>query len=135
MTTAHDIDILARTIYGEARNQRHMGKEAVAWVVLNRLNKRSWYGDTIAGVCLKPWQFSCWNADDPNADKIRGVTLDNGDFQDCYLAALAVLKGFPAELFHFSATHYHHRDIKPSWAQGKEPMAMIQDHMFYDDID
>jgi N-acetylmuramoyl-L-alanine amidase len=132
--SAKDIDTLARTIYGEARNQRQMGKEAVAWVVLNRLSKKSWYGDSIAGVCLKPWQFSCWNESDPNSKMIAAVTLDNQGFQDCYLAALSVIRGLSG-LKNFPATHYHTKAISPRWSQGKEPMGIIQDHVFYDDID
>lgn len=64
--TAGDIDILARTIYGEARGEPWEGKIAVAWVVRNRAERGGWWGDTIREVCLKPWQFSCWNETDPN---------------------------------------------------------------------
>jgi len=33
----------------------------VGWVIRNRVEKGGWYGDGYAGVCLNPWQFSCWN--------------------------------------------------------------------------
>lgn len=36
MTTS-DVDVLARTIYGEARGESISGMEAVAFVVLNRV--------------------------------------------------------------------------------------------------
>lgn len=66
-----DTDILARTIYGEARGESISGQEAIASVILNRVafakrRGRYWWGNTIAGVCLAPWQFSCWNENDPN---------------------------------------------------------------------
>ena len=34
--TTRDIDILVRTVYGEARGESALGKLAVAWVVVNR---------------------------------------------------------------------------------------------------
>ncbi len=44
-----DIDVLARTIYGEARGESISGMEAVASVVLNRVafskrRRRYWWG-------------------------------------------------------------------------------------------
>ena len=66
-----ETDILARTIYGEARGESISGMEAVASVVLNRVafaNRRGrfWWGNSIAEVCRAPKQFSCWNRNDPN---------------------------------------------------------------------
>ena len=70
------IDTLARTIYGEARGEPIRGKEAVAAVVLNRVGRAMerggwWWGSSVAEVCRRPWQFSCWNADDANRTKIE----------------------------------------------------------------
>ena len=51
-----ETDILARTIYGEARGESISGMEAVASVVLNRVafakrRGRFWWGNSIAEVC------------------------------------------------------------------------------------
>ena len=71
----HDIDILARTIYGEARGEKTAGKKAVACVIMNRYKAKKWFsGKTIAETCQKPWQFSCWNKNDPNRQKIMNAT-------------------------------------------------------------
>lgn len=48
-----DTDILARTIYGEARGESISGQEAIASVILNRVafakrRGRYWWGNTIA---------------------------------------------------------------------------------------
>ena len=53
------IDILARTLWGEARGETLSGKEAVACVILNRLKKTNakglfWWGNTLEEICLKP---------------------------------------------------------------------------------
>lgn len=38
-----DVDILARTIYGEARSEGQEGMEAVACVVMNRYRAGRWF--------------------------------------------------------------------------------------------
>ena len=81
-----DTDILARTIYGEARGESISGQEAIASVILNRVafakrRGRYWWGNTIAGVCLAPWQFSCWNENDLNRKIIERA--DDADIGFC----------------------------------------------------
>ena len=64
-TINHDVDILARTIYGEARGETDEGKRAVGLCILNRYKSKKWFSaNTIAEVCQKPLQFSCWNKND-----------------------------------------------------------------------
>ncbi|MES2252810.1 MAG: cell wall hydrolase, partial [Pseudomonadota bacterium] len=78
--TMGDIDILARTIYGEARGE--YGRVdgglaaliAVGNVIVNRTQQQTWFGRTVRDVCLKPYQFSCWNRNDPNLPKLMEVT-------------------------------------------------------------
>ena len=45
----------------EARSDGLDGMQAVANVVLNRINHPRWWGHGIASVCLAPEQFSSWN--------------------------------------------------------------------------
>lgn len=53
-----DIEIVAKTLFGEARGEGEMGLKGVASVIWNRAG-----GDIskLKSVCLKPKQFSCWN--------------------------------------------------------------------------
>ena len=60
-----NIEYMAKTVWGEARGEDKEGRIAVASVILNRKNKQGWMGKTIIDVCLKKWQFSCWNENDP----------------------------------------------------------------------
>ena len=53
--------ILAKTLYGEGRNQGERGMRAIATVIYNRAKGQR---ERFAGVCLKPKQFSCWNGVD-----------------------------------------------------------------------
>ena len=63
--TFDDIEVLARTLWGEARNQGPYGMQAVGEVIANRVADQRW-PSTFAGVCQQPKQFSCWLTSDPN---------------------------------------------------------------------
>lgn len=135
----HDIDLLARTLYGEARGESARGIEAVAAVVLNRVAKaqergRYWWGSTITEVCSKPWQFSCWNPDDPNRPKIEMVEPGTKVFDSCLRIARRAVSGTlndPTD----GATHYHHKSLNPAWAKGRAPCAEIGKHLFYNTVE
>lgn len=131
------IDTLARTIYGEARSEPVEGMEAIACVVLNRLAvskryaKGYWWGNNIEDICRKPFQFSCWNVNDPNLEKIQKITLDNPRFMTCFeIAKKAVEKNLPDVTG--GATHYFNPAVvNPKWAFGEKPTAKIGRHIFY----
>lgn len=128
-----DIDVLARTIYGEARGETTEGQLAVGLVILNRYRSNKWFsGNTITETCLKAKQFSCWNPDDPNCEKIK--TAGEKELKKYWKMAESLLKGGVADITN-GATHYHTKQIKPSWAKGKIPIAEIGNHLFYKNID
>ncbi|HVO17344.1 MAG TPA: cell wall hydrolase [Alphaproteobacteria bacterium] len=128
-----DVDVVARTLYGEARGQPLDGIVAVASVVMNRA-RRGAYGATPAEVCLRPWQFSCWNARDPNRAIIERVQPGTFLFDVCRLVAALVLRGLLPDPTG-GATHYHTKGVAPDWSRGKTPSAVIGDHLFFTDID
>lgn len=132
---ALEVDILARTLWGEARGEGVAGMEAVASVILNRVRiarERGgfWWGGNVIQVCQKPYQFSCWNRSDPNFQKLQGV-----DGRDLYFAtALRVARRALAGTLEDAtdgATHYHAANIQPYWARGEAPVAVIGRHVFY----
>lgn len=129
------IDVLARTLWGEARNEGVKGMEAVACVVLNRVriaqrHQGYWWGNTIEGVCLKPFQFSCWNMNDPNRPKLLAVTDRNIHFVTALRIARRAVHGVLPDMT-VGATHYHTKDIMPKWAVGATPVCTIGHHIFY----
>jgi len=78
--TDKDRDILARTLWGEMRGEGVAGQIAVAWSIRNRVEmdlhndgKPDWWGEGYAGVCRKPYQFSCWNKSDLNFACLSGA--------------------------------------------------------------
>ncbi len=111
-----------------------MGMAAVACVILNRARKGGWWGADISSVCLKPMQFSCWNAADPNLPKLRAVGREDEGFFAASVVALLAVGGALADITG-GATHYHARGILPNWAEGKKPCFHLDNHLFYRRID
>ena len=129
------VDVLARTMWGEARGEGPLGMEAIASVVLNRARIAQdrggyWWGNDIISVCQKPYQFSCWNRSDPNYRMLLDVTDKNIHFATSLRIARRAVAGVLADGTN-GATHYHEKSILPNWAKGQVPCAIIGHHIFY----
>lgn len=124
-------DTLARTIWGEARGEGSIGMQAVAAVIMNRLQiskekGKFWWGNSLIEICQKPYQFSCWNRDDPNYRKVLNVDRRDKAFaKACDIARVCLPD--PTN----GATHYHARGIYPFWSRHQNPTATIGNHIFY----
>ena len=125
-----DTDLVARTIWGEARNQKPEGWAAIAWVIKNRTDHPGWWGRTVREVCLRPSQFSAWNFGDPNRQKM--LSLDAGDnllsrirlvVQEVFRGALPDPTG--------GATHYRTLFVNPKWDDEMIKTAEIGAHVFF----
>ncbi|MCD8498056.1 MAG: cell wall hydrolase [Alphaproteobacteria bacterium] len=131
-----ETDVLARTLWGEARGEGDKGMEAVACVIMNRVRVaeekgRYWWGNNIIQVCQKPYQFSCWNRSDPNFKKVQAVDSTDYYFASALRIARRVIGQCQMDITN-GATHYHADSIaKPFWAKGQEPRAVIGHHIFY----
>ena len=133
------VDVLARTLYGEARGETVRGKEAIASVILNRVKRARdhggyWWGNTVEEVCLKPYQFSCWLEADPNRKKIEAVEPGHRVFNTCLRIARRALSGCLEDATR-GATHYHTVDVHPPWSRGKPACVEIGRHLFYNTIE
>jgi N-acetylmuramoyl-L-alanine amidase len=132
--TGQDADVLARTLWGEARGDGEPGMEAVACVILNRVRRaRDSWGKTVAEVCKKDRQFSCWNVGDPNREKMLAVREDDAAFKQALAVANRAIAGTLADVT-VGATHYHTRAVRPNWSVGKTPCFERGDHVFFNDI-
>lgn len=135
--TLFDWDIFAKTLYGEARGEGYLGILSVAWVIRNRVekdigqdNKPDWWGEGISGVCLAKKQFSCWNTEDPNFSKLSSVSSLDPIYLLCRSIAGLVICGAVFDPTR-NSTHYHTRDIRPSWSLKMEKRFEIGRHIFY----
>lgn len=140
--TEHDLNVLALTVWAEARGEPSEGIKGVIWVIRNRWEHPRWWSkapgvdedDTLAAVCRAPRQFSCWNTNDPNYKHLT----DPKTLKDDLVRALRVLcKACLAadrrdDPTHY-ADHYCTRAVArtTNWTKGHEPTAAIGNHLFY----
>lgn len=137
-TTTDDLDILTRTLYGEADARNEADAYAIGCVVMNRTRHKLW-PDDVSEVCLQPWQFSCWNPGDPGRERITKVKANDPWFLKCREIARSLIAG--GEDVTNGATHYYATYIpKPKWAKGKRACYEVHhrrsgSHLFFNDID
>ncbi len=127
-----DQSILARTIWGENRGGGEEGMTSVANVVINRVAQPGWWGMDIRSVCLKPEQFSCWNANDPNYPLIMAVDEANSTFALAMDIAAQAIGGTLSDITNGATSYYALSMAEPPyWATGKTPCATIQNQLFF----
>ncbi|MDR1390997.1 MAG: cell wall hydrolase [Holosporales bacterium] len=133
-----DMEIMAKTIYGEARGECVEKKAtlasfapliAIGNVIMNRSKESS---TSIASVCLAPKQFSCWNENDPNRKVIERVTLKDPIFTRCFIVGAKIICEELKDIT-YGANHYYSRYLKkpPYWAEGRTPVVKIGNHIFF----
>jgi spore germination cell wall hydrolase CwlJ-like protein len=134
--TPNDLDVFARTLYGEAACEyERVGIAAfmaVGNVILNRLKFPNRFGATIAGVCQRPLQFSCWN----EKDNMRRVITDTKTlakdplFRVCNEVVDGLVnKGWPD--LTKGADHYHADYCRPKWMNAQKLCVRLGKHLFY----
>lgn len=134
-----DLEILAKTLYGEAEAHDEGDALAIAHVIMNRVALPNW-PSSIAEVCLQPYQFSCWNVDNPRRGEIAGLKRGTNDWYNRLIEiARSVINGETTDPTG-RATHYYASYIKePRWAKGHTPSYVETggqySHRFYNDID
>jgi len=139
IVTEKDRDVLARTLWGEARGESLAGQIAVAWTIRNRVNDgkdKSWWGEGYAGVCQKPYQFSCWNKNDPNYSCLSGAKpIPFREFAQAKIAADQVINGKVPDPTG-GATHYYATTMPkpPTWTRGAKQTLKLGHHAFFKDV-
>jgi len=136
-TQTAELDIMARTVWGEARGEGYAGMQAVANVIMNRRKvseltpyNKDWWGETITEICLAPKQFSAWLVGDPNRALAMAVTPADLQFRMAQEICIKAIGGFLPDLT-YGAVNYHANYILPSWANPSRRTAAIGNHVFY----
>ena len=131
------MECLAKNVYFEARNQSHVGKIAVAQVVLNRVvDKR--YPMSICEVIEQAYtyksgfpirhkcQFSWF------CDGLSDEPRDTVAWKDALrIASDAVLLWNASFDVTEGSTHYHTKQVFPKWRKTLTHTTAIDDHLFY----
>lgn len=129
-----DLEIVAMTLFGEAKAGDVDDLHAIACVILNRRFLPNWPFD-FTSVCLQLWQFSCWNKKDANRKRITNP--DNWLtpwYRKCHEQAVELTHGSMYDITD-TATHYHTPGVKPKWSVGKTPCFQTAGHLYFNDID
>ena len=114
---ARDIDILARTIYGEARGESYVGQVAVGAVVMNRIKSAS-FPNTMAGVIYQSYAFTAVN------DGQINLTPD----ATAKKAAQDAMNGWDPT---YGAIYYYNPAIATSsWIFSRKTTVTIGNHVF-----
>lgn len=121
--------LLPNVVWAEARGESFEGKVAVAEVILERMRDPRWPDDP-EGVILQPWQFSCFNQNDPNASLRPKPTDRKGwyAFQECCEAVAEAVGGSNLTK---GSNHYVNLSVaRPLWYSPDKVTATIGAHTF-----
>lgn len=141
-----DTQIVALTIWGEARGEPIEGQIAVGCVIRNRMKGGHW-GRSYTDVCLAKWQFSCWleagGAENYAAMTQRVERLLRGDsepagslYDQCEYVAHGIIEGRLRDNVKGAVNYYAPLAMipegrMPPWAIGLAPVVEIGAHRFY----
>ena len=120
---------LTEAVYFEARGENLLGQVAVAEVILNRVDSKS-YPNSVCGVIQQgqskrngcQFSFIC----DGKVEHIG----DRDAFEELGKVAWVMLQGKP-RILTGQATHYHAASVLPRWAKRLVRTARIGEHIFY----
>ena len=124
-----DTQIVAMTIWGEARGEGKAGMYAVACVISQRAINR---GVTPAEVCLQRKQFSCWvNQFSSNQTPVSTFERKLKTKEGVYAMLLAKnIKGLHRKFVKY-ADHYVTLKTQVYWINGHRPVIVIGNHKFF----
>lgn len=129
-------EILALTLWGEAADRPVRAIEALAALVMNRVRRAAGpegpthWGRGVGGVCRAPFQFPCWNRNNPRHAALAEVPPGDAALAICRrIAKRAVSGGLPDPTG--GATHVHDAASLPGWALGRAAAAEIGGLCFY----
>lgn len=123
---ASQTDLVAvQTIYLEARGESKEGQVAVGEVIRNRVAIGGWWGNSVKKVCLRDYQFSCWN-NLPEAER----SLRNAWDREMQESARSWEISRKTNLVR-GATHYCRYDSWPAWRSHMKFIRRIGNHLFF----
>lgn len=131
---------IALTVYMEAEGETSRGKIAVAFAIVNRMQKGKL---SVTDVIFSPWQFEAWGT-----QSIRRMKLDDIDFRgnawnDCVKAASAAYFQYIEDLIGGRTLYMNEAVVKatnghlPSWwkkAGEADIGVVIGSHTFRHDL-
>jgi len=127
-----DIEIVAKTVWGEAEGESKTGQRAVACVIKNRLFCEA-FPDTYLDIVTEPLQFSAWNKGNPRRSKMANLDPQTDSTYDEIIDICRDV--MQAEEYDITdgADHYEAlaENEEPGWADDNRRTKRIGNHEFY----
>lgn len=131
------VNIIARTLYAEARGEGNRGIEAVASVIYNRAGG---IPKNMPLVCLKYKQFSCWNGlpdeeRDGSGIRIRapkGTARGKNKeiWKICNEVAIHLMRDLWDSTVKSSNSYYNPQKANPDWGKQLRDPIVLGNHLF-----
>lgn len=122
------LDLLARTLWGEARGQPPRVLEALACLALNRQRRSS--GAALSAILTDPAQFPCWDLGAEGALALATADASDPAFALALRVARRALAGTLSDPTG-GAWRSHRSGECPAWADGLAPVAEAGPFLFY----
>lgn len=118
------VEVVAAVLVAEAGGERDAARsmKAVREVIQMRAYEQK---RTEVAIATAPKQFSCLNRITPA--RLVAISRQHPRWTEAVRLASAPVK--QATVWH--ATHYHSVTVRPSWAAGQRPVAIVGSHAFY----
>ena len=130
LLTSVEIEILAKTIYGEARKETHDVRLAIAWTILNRVRSKNWRGESVVDVCQYPFDYPSWHKE---KELLLSLKKENGDKQ--YLLIYQMIEsladGKYTDPTNGCTTYCLHTKRMPKWTVPLEAEVKIGRYLFF----
>ena len=101
---SYNFILLALCIWREARGELYITKQAVGYSIRNRVLNPGWWGKDWGTVVLQPYQYSSFNANDPNSHKMPYP--DDQAWGDSLKVADEVMNNPQADLTHGAVNYF-----------------------------
>ncbi len=123
-TAATPIEVVAAVLVAEAGGERDAARamRAVREVIQVRAYERR---QTEHAVATAPRQFSCLNRIAPA--RLVAIARQHPRWTEAVRLAAAPVKQATVG----QSNHYHAMTVRPSWAVGQRPVAVVGSHVFY----
>lgn len=127
-----ELQLMAATVWAEARSDGAAGMLSVAWVIVNRTKQPDKFAASVGKVVRQPYQFSVWLPGDANRSRLATVDESDPHYLLSLWACLAALTGSQPDITG-GAVHFIHAGMnpRPRWTLGLRQTVRVGSHIFF----
>jgi N-acetylmuramoyl-L-alanine amidase len=118
---AYAVVLLGICVWREARGESPEAQAGVAWSIMNRASKPSWWGHDVVSCILMPAQYSSFNKNDPNSTKFPLET------DTAFIAIMNMIENIPVDPTGGATSYYDSSmdSAPPYWAKSMTMVSKI----------